>query len=139
VALQHLDLVAVGVLDEEEPRHQPAVAVELLDLGGLQPELLEPPVLGVEVVDRERDVAVGVTVLVGLAAPLVDRELDLEVVLGVAQVDQREVVEVEAVGDLEPERPIIEVARAARPAPAPSCGSPWPSAPPSAVLRQPKT
>ena len=69
---------------------------------GLQPELLEAPVLGVEVVDRERDVAVAVAVLVRLAAALVDRELDLEVVLRVAQVDQREVVEVEAVRDLSP-------------------------------------
>ena len=51
VALQHLDLVAVRILHEEEPRHQAAVAVELLDVGGLQPERSEPPVLGVEVVD----------------------------------------------------------------------------------------
>ena len=67
VALEDLDLVAVGVLDEEEPRHQRAVAVELLDVGGLQPELLEAPVLGVEIVDRERDVAVAVAVPIGLA------------------------------------------------------------------------
>ena len=81
MALQHLDLVAVRVLDEEEPRHQRAVAVELLDVGGFEPLLLEPPVLGVEVGDRERDVAVAVAVLIGLLAALVDRELDLEVVL----------------------------------------------------------
>ena len=71
---------------------------------GLQPELSEAPVLGVEVVDRERDVAVAVAVLIRLLAALVDRELDLEVVLGVAQIDQREVVEVEAVRELQPER-----------------------------------
>ena len=67
VALQHLDLVAVRVLHEEEPRHQAAVALKLLDVGGLQAELLEAPVLGVEVGDRERDVAVAVAVLVRLA------------------------------------------------------------------------
>src|SRR5690606_7941276 len=73
VALQHLDLVAVRILHEEEARHQRAVAVELLDVRGFESELLEAPVLGVEVVDRERDVAVAVAVLIGFASPLVDR------------------------------------------------------------------
>jgi hypothetical protein len=49
---------------------------------------------------------------VRLRAALVDGELDLEVVLGVAQIYQAEVVEVEAVGDLQPERPVVEVDRA---------------------------
>ena len=102
MSLQHLDLVAVGVLDEEEPRHQPAVAVELLDVRRVQPLLLEPSVLGVQVIHREGDVAVAVAMLIGLVAPLVDRELDLEVVVRVAQVDQREALEVEPVGDLRP-------------------------------------
>jgi hypothetical protein len=88
VALEHLDLVAVGVLDEEEARHQRALAVELLDVVGIEPLLLESPVLGVEAGDRERDVAVAIALLIRLLAALVDRQLDLEVVLGVAQIDR---------------------------------------------------
>ena len=68
--------------------------------------------LGVEIIDREGDVAVAVAVLVRLAPALVDRELDLEVVLRVAQVDQREVVEVEAVRDLHTECLVVELDRA---------------------------
>ena len=89
----------------------------------------EPLVLRVQVIDREGDVAVRVAVLVWLAPAFVDRGLDLEVVLGVAQIYQGEVVEVEAVGDLEPECPLVEVDRAPSSTPAPSCGSPWPCPP----------
>jgi hypothetical protein len=64
VALQDLDLVPVRILDEKESRHQAAVSVKFLDVGGLQPEFLEAAVLGVEIVDRERDVAVAVAVLI---------------------------------------------------------------------------
>ncbi len=64
--LQHLDLVAVRVLHEEEARHQGAVAKELFDVGGLQAGFAKAAVLGVEIVDRKGDVAVAVAVPVGL-------------------------------------------------------------------------
>src|SRR4051794_23722584 len=108
VPLQDLDLVAVRVLDEEEPRHQPAVAVELLDRLRGDAGLGQAPVLAVEVVHAEGDVAVAVAVRVGLGAALVQRQLDLEVRLGVAQVDQREAVEVEAVGHVQAQRGAVE-------------------------------
>src|SRR5215813_14336591 len=38
VPLQHLDLVAVGILQEEKPGHQRAIAVEFLDRIGREPE-----------------------------------------------------------------------------------------------------
>jgi hypothetical protein len=102
VALQDLDPVAVRVLDEEEARHQRALALEFLDVGRIEPLLLEAAVLGVQVADRKGDVAVAVAMLIRLLAALVDGELDLEVALGVAQIDQREVVEVEAVRAFSP-------------------------------------
>src|SRR6185312_16496210 len=66
VPLQHLDLVAVGVLQEEEAGHQPTVAVELLDRIRRQPRPDQPRMLAVEVVDREGHMAVTAAVRVGL-------------------------------------------------------------------------
>src|SRR4051812_12045688 len=96
VPLQDFDLVAVRILNEEEPCHQPAVAVKLLDRLRGDAGLGQAPVVAVEVVHAEGDVAVAVAVRVGLGAALVQGQLDLEVGLGVAQVDQREIVEVKA-------------------------------------------
>jgi hypothetical protein len=108
VPLQDLNLVAVRVLDEEEPRHQAAVAVKFLNRLRADPGLAEPRVQAVEVVDAERDVAVALAVGVGLGPPLVQGQLDLEVGLRVAQVDQGEAVEVEPVGNVQAERRAIE-------------------------------
>ena len=82
MTLEHLDLVAVRVGDEEEAREQRAVAVELDDPARGEAGGLEAGVLGVEIVDDEGDVAVAVAEVVGLGAALVDGELDLEIGLG---------------------------------------------------------
>src|SRR3954466_14778779 len=108
VPLQDLDPVAVRVLDEEEPRHQATVAVELLDRLRGDAGLGQAPVLAVEVVHAEGDVAVAVAMRVGLGTALVQGQLDLEVGLGVAQVDQREAVEVEAVSHVQAQRGSVE-------------------------------
>src|SRR5262249_3192189 len=71
VPLQDLDLVAVGILQEEKPGHQPAVAVEFLDRIGRQAELRQPRMLAVEIVDREGHVAIAAAVGIGLALSLV--------------------------------------------------------------------
>src|SRR3954453_14034187 len=112
VPLQDLDLVPVGILDEEEARHQPAVAVELLDRLRVDARPLEPDVLGAQVVDAESHVAVTVAQAVGLIPALVQRQLDLEVGLGIAEVDQREAVEVVPVRHLEVQRLAVEGDRA---------------------------
>ena len=55
VPLQHLDLVAVRILHEEEPRHQRALAVKFLYLGRVQPLAGKPVVLRRRVIDAEGD------------------------------------------------------------------------------------
>ena len=85
VALEHLDLVAVGILDEEEARQRAAVVAELADRVGGEAGGGEAGVLGVEVADGEGEVAVAVAEGIGRGAALVDGELDLEVGLGVAR------------------------------------------------------
>ena len=58
--------------------------------------------LGIDVVHDEGDVTVAVAEFVGLGPVLVDCQLDLEIGLGIAQVDQGEGLEIETIGDLEP-------------------------------------
>src|SRR5271165_1255268 len=97
VPLQDLDLVAVRVLDEEETRQQLAVALEFLHLGWLMAQLDDAFALGGRVGYDNRNVPVARAVRVGLLPALVQGQLDLEVVLGVAQVRKGEVREIEPV------------------------------------------
>ncbi len=78
-ALQDLDLVAVGVLDEEEPAEGLAVVGHLLDVLGREALAQDARPLGVEIVDDESEMPVARPGLVGLGAALVDGELELEV------------------------------------------------------------
>jgi hypothetical protein len=126
VLLQNLDLVAVRVLNEEEPRHQHAIAVELDDIAGLQPGGFEPRMFGVQIIHREGDMAIAVAEVIGLGSALVDGQLELEIRFSVAQINQREAVEVEAVGDAEPEGGLVEFNRALCRARESSNGSLWP-------------
>ena len=96
--LQDLDLVAVGILDEKELGHQRAVAMEFLDRIGIEPALDEAPVLAIDIWNGDRDMAVAVAVRIGFGAAVVPRQLDLEIVFRIAQIDQREAVEIEPVG-----------------------------------------
>ena len=70
--LQHLDLVPVRILHEKETRHQRAVAMELLDRVWRQTQFFEPCVLAVQILHRERDMAIGIAVIIGLGPTLVD-------------------------------------------------------------------
>jgi hypothetical protein len=62
VPLQHLDLVPVGVLHEKETCHQRPVAMKLLDRVWRQTQFFEPRVLAVQILNRERDMAIGIAV-----------------------------------------------------------------------------
>src|SRR5580693_210687 len=109
--LQHLDLVAVRVFDEEKARDLLSVVIEFDNLARLEALSLETTMLRVEILDHEGDVAVAVAKIVGLGAILVDRELDFVRRLGIRKIDEREVEEVEAVGDVESERFFVESER----------------------------
>ena len=72
--LQHLDLVAIGILDEKESGHQSFVAKELFDVIRLKAELSEPPVLGVQVIHSEGDVTIARAMAVSLRLVVVEGE-----------------------------------------------------------------
>ena len=87
------------VLDEEEARHQRALAMKFLDVRRRQPELRESLVFGLNIVDADGNVTVTIAMRIRRFASLVQRELDFKVVFLVAQIDEREIVEVESIGD----------------------------------------
>src|ERR1700730_14172292 len=100
VALQDLDLVAVGVDDKEEARHKRAVSVKLLDLTGLQSRAGKTLAFYSTVVDAHRKVAVTIAMPIWLSASAVQRQFEFEIALFVAQIGEREIVEFEPVGHL---------------------------------------
>lgn len=77
--LQDLDLVAIGVLNKKEPRHQLAVAEELLDFSGLQAEALRPVALGAAILHTYGKMAESIAVGIRRRTLLVERQLDFEV------------------------------------------------------------
>src|SRR6202049_4159087 len=90
-ALQHFDLVAIRILNEEKARNQRVVFPEFLDRRRRVAEFGQLAVHGVEIVGGEGVMTVAVTVRVGCGAIVVVRELNLEIVLGVLQINQGEV------------------------------------------------
>ncbi len=67
--------------------------------------------LGVEVVDGEGDMAVAGAQVVSLGRALVDGQLQFEIGLRVAQIDQCEAVEIEPVSDIKSEGSLVKIDR----------------------------
>src|SRR6267378_2652880 len=108
VTLQHLDLVSVWVLHEEEACDEPVVVAELLDVVGSQSQRLDARVLAREVIHAHGDVSIAGAVGVRLGASPIQGQLKLEIVLGIAQIDERKLGEIQAARRLEAERVAVE-------------------------------
>lgn len=108
---QDFDLVSVRVLDEEKPRQQFLPNLELLDRQRTVPGRGQRRMRGRNIVNDRRHMPVPVAMRIGLLAPLVQRELKLDIVLGIAQIHQREVRKIQRVGRLEAEDFVVEAQR----------------------------
>src|SRR5712691_10204586 len=108
VTLQYLDLVSVWVLHEEEACDEPVAVAELLDVVGSQSQRLDARVLAREVIHAHGDVSIAGAVGVRLGASPVQGQLKLEIVLGIAQIDERKLGEIQAARRLEAERVAVE-------------------------------
>src|SRR5882762_10489850 len=108
VTLQHLDLVSVWVLHEEEACDEPVAVAELLDVVGSQSQRLDARVLAREVIHAHGDVSIAGAVGVRLGASPVQGQLKLEIVLGIAQIDERKLGEIQAARRLQAERVAVE-------------------------------
>ena len=86
-ALDDLDLVAIRIRHEEEPREGRPLVRHRLHRQGAQPGALEACVLGLDVLDRYGKMAVAVAGVVRHLLAGVDGELEFEALLGIAQVD----------------------------------------------------
>ena len=93
MALQDLDPVPVWILYEEECRQELAAMSELLDRRDGEAKCFQSPVFGIEILDHEGEVTVAVPEGVRLGSILVDRELQLEISLWVAQVHEGKALE----------------------------------------------
>jgi hypothetical protein len=67
---------------------------------GFRPFPLEAGMLGVEIRDGEGDMAVGLPMGIGFGPAVIDGQFHLEIGFRIAQIDQGEAVEIEAVGGL---------------------------------------
>src|SRR5438046_5980419 len=111
VALQHFDLVAVRVLHEEKAGDEPVAVLEFLDVVGSETQYFHSRMFGVEIIDTDRDVPVARAVGVCLGAPLVERELELEIAFRIAQIGKREIGKVKLLGDTQSEGVAVEIQR----------------------------
>src|SRR6185436_16013234 len=90
-ALQDFDLVAVGILDEEELPERLAFVRHLLEVLRRQAGGQHARMLARKIFDDEGHVPVAVTKRIRLGATLVDGKFDLEWRILATHVDQREV------------------------------------------------
>ena len=72
VLLQHFDLVAVRVLHEEETRQKRALALEGDNVARRKTGRPETGVLGIEIIDDNRQMPITIAQIIGLGLILVD-------------------------------------------------------------------
>src|SRR5580700_1048688 len=77
-ALQYFDLVAVRIGHEEEPRQHLPLALQFLDRGRREAEPVETLMLAGKIRYRHRYVAVACAVRIGLAARVIEGQLELK-------------------------------------------------------------
>src|SRR5207237_9425234 len=98
-------------LHEEKAGDEPIAVLEFLDVVGGETQRFHSRMLGVEIVDANRDVPVARAVGVRLGAPLVERELELEIVFRVAQIGKREIGKVKLLENIQSEGVAVEIQR----------------------------
>jgi hypothetical protein len=75
----------------------------------VQPKALEALMLGINVIDRDREMTVAITVYIGFVTPLIDGQLDFKMTFIIAQIDKFEVVEIETIRNPKAERLFVKV------------------------------
>jgi hypothetical protein len=76
--LQNLDLVAIGVGDEEEAGDHTAARGEIHQLARGKPGICEARVFGIDVSDGKGEVAIAIAQIVRLGPAFVDGEFQFE-------------------------------------------------------------
>src|ERR1700739_3238275 len=107
--LDHLDLVAVGIGNEEKAREGRAVMQEIAQRSRRQFLSLESSVLSVEIVDDDREMTISVAQDVGLLPPEIHCQFELERRPRMTQINQCEVRKPEIVSHFEPEGARVKI------------------------------
>ena len=85
--LQHLDLIAVGIFEEEKACEELTVALEVLKRGWAEAKRHESRVSCGDIIDGEGEVPLAVAMAVKLGAAFVKSKLKLEFVFRRAKID----------------------------------------------------
>jgi hypothetical protein len=101
--LDHFDFVTVGVGDEEETRQRFAVMLEVAQRPGREAFALKSCVLDSDIIDDDGEMAVPIAKRIGLLTIEIDGQFDLEGRGGMTQIDQREILKLEVIGNFEAE------------------------------------
>ena len=109
--MQHFDLVTVRIADEKVFRERLALIIGFDDLAGRKPDLDETLMFGVHVSNTDGEMAITIAQRIGHFATPVDGEFQLEITLGIAEIDQREVFELGAFRNLKPESLFVKFHR----------------------------
>src|SRR3977135_2968118 len=107
--LDHLDLVAVRIGDEEKAREHRAVMLEIAQRPGRQFLSLEPGVLSIEIIDYDGEMAISVARTVRLLSAEIHSQFEFERRRHVVQVNQDEVWKHKAIGNLQVKRTGVEI------------------------------
>ena len=100
VALKHLNLVTVGIGDEEKLRYDRTIDGQRLDLSRLASKRVERLPQRFEIVRAKRHMTVGGAKVVRLASILVLGQLDLKAAFWFAKINKRERREIESMNFL---------------------------------------
>src|ERR1700721_509023 len=109
--LDHFDLVAVGIADEEKAREGRAVMLEIAQWSGRQFLSLESSVLSVEIVDDDGEMTIPVAQDVRLLAPEIHRHFHFEGRRWMPKKDRGEAGNPEIVSHFEPEGARVKIER----------------------------
>src|SRR5690606_7292096 len=107
-ALQNLDLVAIRVFGKEEAGKLHAIVLEIDQLADLEAEFCEAGMFCIDIIDRHGKMTIAIAQIVRFGAPLVDGQLDFKIGFRIAQIDQREGVEIDALCNIEAASLIVE-------------------------------
>src|SRR5690606_31555731 len=108
VALEDLDLVAIWILDKKESGNQGSAANEFLDGLRGNPAALHLVMRSFKVRNRNGEMPISIAMVVRLRAALVHGEFQFEIRLLIAQVDEREALEIETICNLQTKSRSVE-------------------------------
>ncbi|CUX30554.1 hypothetical protein AGR5A_Cc60025 [Agrobacterium genomosp. 5 str. CFBP 6626] len=110
-ALQHFDLVTIRIANEEIFRERLALVFGFDDLARRQADIDKALMFGIHIGNTDGEVAVAVAQRIRHFTTPIDGQFQFEIAFGIAEIDQREIFELGAFRNLEPESLFVKFHR----------------------------